>query len=471
MCNFCSNFAAKFETKRMKKNLISLPILTICVVLGIHMVSCQKSTGRSVTYDVTDATIATFAFANEEDRPSLQKAVFIVEDRIDTGLIHMAEKDSVAFGADITKVRPRTSYNGVPSAVIYYMGDTSFIMTGRDTLDCTRRPVYIRVFAADRTHEKWYRLEAYEHSVNPDLYHWQKLTASIVADESSAEQQAFCRTDSLFVYRNDGTQPKLYTSADGAAWTEATPTGLPADCHPRRMVLDSLSGLFCYADPTGIYTSRDGQEFAASHSAQIPEGYTMVTLLLSFDNRIWALLQEQNSQKQAIAYGSLDGEMTPLHPWRMTDATFPVSGFATATFVSKSGLHHGMIAGGYNEQGQILSSVWSIEEQEGNYRITNVSGTNAAFADAAVTQYGGRLLRIGGILADGTLTETGMYSDNEGLTWEEADTSWVLLPDSFGARRRVSLLKNRNDLYLFGGHTQTKCMSDIYKGRLNSIDW
>ena len=103
----------------MKRNLISLPILTVCVVLGIHMVSCQKSAGRSVTYDVTDATIATFAFANEEDRPSLQKAVFIVEDRIDTGLIHMAEKDSVAFGADITKVRPRTSYNGVPSAVIY----------------------------------------------------------------------------------------------------------------------------------------------------------------------------------------------------------------------------------------------------------------------------------------------------------------------------------------------------------------
>ena len=455
----------------MKRNLISLPILTVCVVLGIHMVSCQKSAGRSVTYDVTDATIATFAFANEEDRPSLQKAVFIVEDRIDTGLIHMAEKDSVAFGADITKVRPRTSYNGVPSAVIYYMGDTSFIMTGRDTLDCTRRPVYIRVFAADRTHEKWYRLEAYEHSVNPDLYHWQQLTAGIVTDESSSEQQAFCRTDSLFVYRNDGTQTKLYASEDGVNWLETATTGLPNDCHPRRMVLDSLSGLFCYADPTGIYTSRDGQAFVSSHSAQIPEGYTMVTLLLSFSNRIWALLQETGTAERAIAYGSLNEEMTPLLPWRVTDTTFPISGFATTTFVSQSGLQHGMIAGGYNEQGQMLSSVWSIEEQEGNYRITNVSGTHEAFADAAVIQYGEYLLRIGGILADGSLAETGRYSNNEGLTWEEADTSWVLLPDSFGARRRVSLLKNQNDLYIFGGHTRTKCMSDVYKGRLTSIDW
>ena len=64
-----------------------------------------------------------------------------------------------------------------------------------------------------------------------------------------------------------------------------------------------------------------------------------------------------------------------------------------------------------------------------------------------------------------------LCSKNEGLTWEKADTTKNRLPEVYQARQKQSAIVRDNNIYLFGGQDATKTYSDVYKGRLNSIDW
>ena len=45
------------------------------------------------------------------------------------------------------------------------------------------------------------------------------------------------------------------------------------------------------------------------------------------------------------------------------------------------------------------------------------------------------------------------------------------LPEVYQARQKQTAIVRGNDIYLFGGQDQTSSYSDVYRGRLNSIDW
>ncbi len=444
----------------MRKIGFTIPGSLLLLVLVLW--SCKK-TETVVSYDVTDATIKSFYLAANDSFPGFAAASFKVEHRSDTGLIAPLDGDSLLFGTPLTAVVPRISYNSRPSAALYYMGDTVFTYSGYDTLDLTRQPVYLRVFAANRKDNKFYRIIAYAHQADPDQYIVTRLADAIA--QPCALQVLYTGSD-FAAFLSDGQSLRLVRSADGISWSmPQTLTGLPDNCAFRQFVYDSISASFCYAVDTMLYRSADGVTWT---SQRVEAQYgTVVATLMDFQSRVW-LLTDNRDTLHLTTWQPADGLLQTV---AKVPPSFPVSDFAATSFLSTGGRQHALIYGGYDRQGNMLGSAWSIEAADNEFRVMDVASANAQpTVGAAVVAYNHRLLRLGGLQQDGN-TLTVDQSLSEGMQWQPVDSTRLPVPDRYFPRYRVSALVVNNNIYLFGGQNHTQTFTDAYRSRLNSIEW
>ncbi|MBQ7192593.1 MAG: hypothetical protein IJS00_06985 [Paludibacteraceae bacterium] len=446
-------------------------IIGLSLFTAFCLSSCKRTGSSTQTYDPTDATVRAFAFAANSNYPGLAAASFVVENLSDTGRIAVKNNDSLMYGTSLEKVRPLVSYNSRPAGAICYVGDTSYILTNYDTLDLSKKPVLLRVFAADRTHEKYYRIILNVHQADPDVYTWQCLNEQITP-AVSAEQQALYDGKQFLFYTNNSQTTTLATSADGVNWTEQTVSGLPGRCHVKQLLFDSLKHLFIYAQDTAYYLSEDGKSW--EENVQENAQYRILSLWTTFNNEIWASVQHRTDGLCAIA--TLNTETMELHPYINADINdLPISDFSTVNFLSSAGRPHALIAGGYTKNGKMIGTHWAIEAINGNYRLVrmhDISLPIKPFAGAAIINYNNRLQWYGGVNADYTPFTKQRYSLDEGMTWiDNTDTIHYLLPEGYSNRWQSSIIMKDNNIYLFGGRTADNYFTDIYSGRLNSIDW
>ena len=91
---------------------------------------------------------------------------------------------------------------------------------------------------------------------------------------------------------------------------------------------------------------------------------------------------------------------------------------------------------------------------------------------AAVVRYGDLFYLFGGVDAEAQyVTQTALYSDDEGLNWLPIDTTHNQLMHVYSPRTQTSALTRDNCIYLFGGQTRTEIFSDVLEGKLTRIDW
>ncbi|MBQ1622799.1 MAG: hypothetical protein II093_10160 [Selenomonas sp.] len=64
-----------------------------------------------------------------------------------------------------------------------------------------------------------------------------------------------------------------------------------------------------------------------------------------------------------------------------------------------------------------------------------------------------------------------LISTDEGLNWTKADSTKNQLPEAYSARQKQTAIVRDEYIYLFGGQDANISYSDVYRGRLNSIDW
>ena len=190
----------------------------------------------------------------------------------------------------------------------------------------------------------------------------------------------------------------------------------------------------------------------------------LTRLLFSMNNKVYALGTTDGSNR--IMFESSD--KTNWVNLGLAPENFPVSGFSVWVDAAPSGKMQVFIAGGRNAQGNLLSSVWSTEN--GSY-WANLTAEKEWFTpreEAAVVQYGGGLMLIGGKNDSGTLTDKQWVSPDYGLSWKEADDK-AKLPDLFVARFGQSIIVDKdNYIYLIGGQTSSTFLKDVWKGRKNS---
>ena len=439
------------------------------ILLGLTMlmaVSCNK------TQDTTQANrsvaqLTSFGFAANDTMPGLAAAVFTIDERIDTGLVW--NQDSILYGTSLTRVVPRFTFLSTPDAAYLTMRDSIYVLTGYDTLDFTLSPIYLTIRSADKSTTKVYEIRATVHSADPDLYTWEQLTDGIYPTDDS-EQRVVEHNGAFLMLASNGYAIRAYSSEDGASWTDrGTQSGLPSGTNVRQIISDGNT--LYYGQDSTIYTSSDAHTWTARKTA-----HPVLTMLLYWNRRVWALSRNEENRYE-MAY--LDGDTLAMSGLMPTD-NFPVSDFATVTFLSSSLRERAMIIGGFAENGRSLNTRWNMEymshpKPEGTYRLQDFSIDRPSFTSltgVSVIEYNHQLLLFGGV--DDKMSYFGrdiLISKDEGLTWSKADTLKNQLPDVYQARQKQTALVRDNYIYLFGGQDSQTTYSDVYRGRLNSIDW
>jgi len=437
----------------------------IIAFLTISLTACDNSSTTTTPSSV--AQLTSFYFAAVDSMPGLEAAVFTVEERLDTGLVW--NKDSMLYGTDLHQVVPKFVFAATPSASSLQFPDTICRLTGYDTLDFTKTPIYLTIRSADRANTKVYEIRPTVHQTDPDLYTWTRIQSAIYASDDS-EQRVLELGSNFVMIVSNGFELRVFSSADGASWSAAaTPTGLPAGMRVRQTISDGTT--LYYGQGNTIYTSTDALNWTAHNVGQ-----NVVTMLMSWNNAIWALVETSNGYELATyADGVLT--LTGMQP----QGEFPVSDFATVAFQSASNRERVMIIGGFAENGKSLNTRWNLEyvsymdDTNAQYRLEEFSIDRPQFTSLtgiSVIWYNDQLMLFGGV--DDKMNYFGrdiLLSVDEGLNWTLADTAKNQLPQVYQARQKQNAIVRDNKIYLFGGQDAIRTYSDVYTGKLNSIDW
>lgn len=436
----------------------------ILLIIPLFWCGCESTT--TTTTASSTAKLSAFSFAKNDSMPGLAAAVFTVEERIDTGLVW--NKDSILYGTRLDSVVPRFVFAATPGAAFLTFPDTVVSLTGYDTLNFNKQPIYLTIKSADQSNIKVYEICPTVHQVDPDLFTWTQLTDAVY-DAGDSEQKVVELGSDFVLIGSNGWEEAAFRSADGANWTAVGELqGLPDGTRVRQIICDGTT--LYYGQGNTIYTSTD-----ILHWTGHTVSYPVITMLLYWNDLVWALVDNGTGYELATFDGN-DILLSGLQP----EGEFPISDFAAVTFHSASMRERAMIIGGFAENGRSLNTRWNIEYSthplpNGSYRLEEFSIDRPSFTSLtgiSVIEYDEALMMFGGV--DEKMQYFGrdiLISEDEGITWTQADTAKNQLPEVYQARQKQNAIVRDNTIYLFGGQDQHVTYSDVYKGRLNSIDW
>ena len=446
------------------KNMHKHYLLYIVAVLVFF--SCV-STNNSVTLS-SDPTISSFYLTNDSF-PVLKSTAFVIEEGVDTGLIYNA--DSIKFGTPIDSVKPTIYYNAsAVAAAVFYTPTDTIPLSSNDTIDFSQRPVLLHIISQDLTADKWYNVEVNVHQVDPDLYIWEQTADNLYSADYSA-QKAVIQGDSIFLFISNGFEIKLLATTDGYTWTaERGISGLPQNVQIKGILSDGKNMFVGSND--AIYTSTDAQNWTISKQ---DESWVAVNMLFNFNNQVWAAVLSDGSDTYDLL-SSADGTLWSEHKEQLSVADFPYTDYAAAAFLSASGRQRAILAGGYNISGMELKSVWNVEydgERGYNWKqFTNEDDSELYSIGISILPYNNHLIMFG-MEDNGAPSDIHMMeSYTEGYSWTVVDTAHNKMPDSYIPRvAQTVVIDSANHVFMIGGRSKSTILTDVYKGKLNSVDW
>ena len=408
------------------------------------------------TVETSDnATVLSLTF--DENDPHLDEAEFIIDN--DNNLIY--NKDSLPYQTRIDSVFPSFTFVSTAGAALIVDGDTVYL-TGNDTVDFTVQPVKLINYASDGIHFKEYDIYVNVHQVEPELFVWTQLCEAVYQHEGSS-QKALQKDGAFYVLVSSGLKNYLYVSEDASQWQAHAVEGLPQNMDFRQALV--FNGKFYVASAGKLYASDDASVWnETSHS-----DYEFVNLLYVFNDELWAVVR--NVQTGAITFaGSRDAQI-----WMEGVALpekFPISDYAAFTFESRTGKAKAMVMGGITAEGVVCNTRWCTEDGSLWVDYSVEQPEFGSLSGAAVVYYADRLLMFGGVDANNQLFEGPILeSYDEGLHWAAPDTTLNKLPETFAVRTNQSAFVYGTSIYLFGGRTRTQVFSDMWKGKLNKMDF
>jgi hypothetical protein len=447
-------------------------IILITTIFVFILTGCDNS---QLTETSSENRVHTFTFNEDTLNPGLTEAIYKIEHRTypDTGLIY--SKDSLRFGTRLDSVVPYITYQATPGSATFYLPNDTIVSTGYDTIDLTQKPVYLHVMASDMKTERWYRINIDAHKINPDLYVWEKLVDNILPQQN-CETKAFYIDNQFVLFVNNGLSTQIYTSTDDAqTWSKSSiQPNLPTPCHVRDIVQQGDS--LYYIAKGLLYTSTNLHDWTITDYSAAP--FKPINMLLAYDNHVWCVIQERSTgklqlatiqQNQILPMTNIDGLIDGYLP-----DNFPISDFAATEFKSSSERPRAMIVGGRSTNGDPINTRWNLERliTSDEYRLKDFTISQPTFhtlTGASIVQYGGKLIMFGGVDNDMAWNSNILYSDDEGMNWYAPNAAVNQLPEDYQSRQNQSAIVHAKSIYIIGGQSNTTSFSDVYRGRLNSL--
>lgn len=452
----------------------------ILFALVFTVVSCDWLDTEE-TEASTNPSFVSLRFTSSAPGVSSASFTLVKEEGIEDSVI--VNLDSLPYKTNISKIVSTFSFKSVANTYAYVTDSVGGIdtinisaTTAADTIDY-RWGVRIRNFAADGKTEANYVVKVNVHTVEPELYQWNRINSSIYSHADS-DQKALLFNDSIFFFVGSGLNNTLYKSADGKIWSNpVNVTSLP-DFANLRNILTYKNKLFYAHQDSTLYWSDNGIQWTKRSFGS--ENFYIHNLLFEMSNKLWAVAYSPGTKKYHFA-NSDDG----LN-WAKEDevpAGFPVKGFAAHSFFSRTKVAKAIVVGGYTADESIMRNIWSTEN--GSYWIDfSTERTNLEhLAGASIVSYDDKLLMIGRMNDDG-LAPANWYveSKDEGLSWSKADTTYnqirelVYSPTDTSYRYMTpryltSAIVRNKKIIVIGGRNQAGFFTDVWEGRLNRLNF
>lgn len=449
----------------------------IILSLSLVLVGCNNTTTTETT---SENRVHTFTFYEDTVNPGLTSATYKIEHRTyslehpDTGLIYC--KDSLKFGTRLDSTVPYITYKATPGSATFYLPHDTIMSTGVDTIDLTQKPVYLHVLASDMVSERWYRIDINAHKINPDLFMWKQLNSEIFPKQN-CETKAFYINDQFILFVNNGLSTQIYQSLDGATWSKSstTPNDLPTPCHVRDIV--QHDNHLYYIDKDQLYSSTDIYNWVRTDYSGAT--FEPINMLLSYNQEAWCVIKDRNNEQLMLATIDQDSIVPCTNivdlPNGYLPSEFPISDYACLAFQGSSERERAMIVGGRSTNGNPINTRWNLEyiAADNIYRFKDFTISQPEFhtlTGASIIQYDGQIMMFGGIDNDLEWNSDILYTDDEGMNWYVPDTLNNQLPATYQSRQNQSVIAEKKCIYIIGGQSNSTSFSDVYRGKLNSIE-
>jgi len=185
-----------------------------------------------------------------------------------------------------------------------------------------------------------------------------------------------------------------------------------------------------------------------------------------------ALAAIVRSKDNTLHFASMDASGT----WTTGDAvptTFPTEGFGSTSYEAAY-RRHLLIAGGRRRDGILTDQAWETTDGRTWICLNQYTASGLpALEGAAVANYSGAIVLVGGLNASGTAQRTLYLSYDRGATWIAAAHK-LQLPTEFVARGYASAAVTSDGyLLLVGGRTSRTgaMMDELWRGRINRLGY
>lgn len=406
----------------------------------------------------SDARLKAFFFKAEDSIPGLGAAVFT----IDEAAGKVFNPDSLPFKTPIDRVRPSVQLASTAGSIMF-VGQDTVHLTGTDTIDFRVQPVRLRNYASDGVSMKEYDIYVNVHQVEPELYDWRQLLSAVYSHDALS-QKVILVDDKFYLFVNNGVGNTLHLSTDARTWEQKDVIGLPQHMDFRQVVW--LANNFYVVADGVLYTSSDGCQWSACKA----EGHTFVSLLFVFNGSMWAVAQEGESTALRFA-SSTDG-----NSWQLTSevpATFPLADYAALAFTARTGKPKAIVMGGISADGTIRDTRWTTENGTEWIDLSMDKLPFGSLAGASLIHYDDKLLLFGGVDADNQVMAVQIWqSVDEGMHWTQPNPEYNSFPEAYKARTGQTVCVDKNKfIYIIGGRTRTEVLSDVWRGKLNRMDF
>lgn len=476
------NFAQLFD--HLMKLYISKLLFFVSLMLLTASCDWLSSDDAEVS---TNPTFVSLAFNKNDSIPYLHTAKFtLVRDEKDSIIVNL---DSLPYKTRIDSVFPKFSFRSTSGTYLTLRdsagtGLDTVVLTGTDTINFTR-VISVTNKAQDGETSRTYSIKVNVHKVQSELFVWKKTVEQLYTQPANM-QKAISRNDTIFFYAGSGINNYLYVKKTGQNWKEVKVNGLPY--YSNLLTMTSFNNKFYLIDDSvNIYSTSNGIDWKKDLNS---DNYKFLTFLFELDGKFWAVTKSDTDGKNRFAY------TTTGDKWYITGeipSNFPVGGFASLSFYSRTKKPKAVVVGGYTANGRILNNVWSTEN--GTYWIdfTVENVTLNSLAGATIIQYDDKLLLFGGMNDEGKIVDTNyMQSKDDGLSWSKPDTSFTQIRELtgtdgnfgynyYGQRsfQSVVYMKEPNqagtlnhNIYLMGGRdASSRVYTDVWVGKLNRLSF
>lgn len=405
-------------------------LFTAVVFATVGLAGCNDKTTESETSSIaSDSSLTSVSAFSLKAKSTVCAHLDSVYFSIDLGKQVIFNADSLPMGSSVKSLVPIIGYPSNASAVtikqtggVYGDKTIDYLTNPSDTVDFTGK-VTLTITAADGVNSRSYRVKVNVHTLNPDSIIWRnESTSALPSRLADAREQRTIEFDNKVVSliaESDGSYTLAETSdLRNGVWDKQA---LTLGFVPKVRTLTSTSDALYILDAAGkLYSSADGASWSDT-------GAVWSGILGGYENLLLGL-REDSGRMVHTSYPAAIAE-------KEIEDSFPVSGYSNMLCFSSSWSPYAtaIIAGGRKADGTLSNKAWGFDGEDWA-ELTAKGNEFEATEDAALVPYfmyrqsawlwyqaeQASFMLIGGKDEAGNPTRNVYYTINNGVTWTAA---------------------------------------------------